>query len=63
MKDTRKKAINSGEMYYYTGKPCIHGHFSKRTTSDGSCYQCRMDGQKKERDAIRKHIQKKRALA
>jgi len=53
MKDTRKKAIKSGEMYYYTGKPCIVGHVSKRTTVDGSCYQCRIENQKKHRGEIR----------
>lgn len=26
--------------YYFTGKPCIHGHLSKRLTSNGACTTC-----------------------
>ena len=51
---TRAQAIESRQKYYVTGKECKHGHKSKRITMDGSCYQCRMEGQKKERDRIRK---------
>ena len=42
MKQSRSKAIEAGEMYYKTGKPCKHGHFSKRFTADGGCYECRL---------------------
>lgn len=27
-------------MYYRTGNPCLHGHYSKRLTSTGQCTEC-----------------------
>jgi hypothetical protein len=52
MKKTRREAIKSGEMYYKTNKPCKYGHYSKRITYDGSCYECRMRNQREERRKI-----------
>lgn len=26
--------------YYFTGKPCIHGHLSKRQSPNKNCYMC-----------------------
>jgi 5-methylcytosine-specific restriction endonuclease McrA len=37
---TRKQAKASGLKYYFTGKPCKHGHIAKRNTIDGGCYDC-----------------------
>ena len=37
---TRKEAIAKGLSYYFTGKPCKHGHISKRFTVCGKCYKC-----------------------
>lgn len=31
----------SGDKFYYTGKPCKHGHVSKRMTSTGVCMHCK----------------------
>ena len=35
----RKKAINAGERFYFTGKPCPRGHISKRSVN-GGCIEC-----------------------
>ena len=40
MKATRQEAIQAQERYFYNGKPCKHGHISKRMTVNGSCYEC-----------------------
>lgn len=32
------RAINS--MFFYTGKPCKHGHIAKRRTNKNSCVEC-----------------------
>lgn len=37
---TREEARNIGSKYYFTGRPCNHGHISKRLTSNGSCFEC-----------------------
>ena len=36
----RSEAKNAGEKFYFTGKPCRHGHVDKRQTSNGICYTC-----------------------
>lgn len=36
----RKEAISNGELYYFTGIPCLRGHISKRITSNRACYEC-----------------------
>ena len=35
----RKQAIDRGERYYFTGKPCPRGHVSKRHVTSG-CVEC-----------------------
>lgn len=37
---TRREAQQQGAKWYYTGKPCKHGHISKRQTSNGACWEC-----------------------
>ena len=39
-KTTRKEAKINNDLYYFTGKPCKHGHVSKRFTSCGACVGC-----------------------
>ena len=34
------EARASGSIYYFTGKPCKHGHLVKRYTSTRVCYFC-----------------------
>lgn len=36
----RSAAINSNEEFYFTGKPCKHGHVSKRFTKNSLCFEC-----------------------
>lgn len=40
MLENRSAAKVSGDKFYFTGKPCTHGHISKRQTSNGCCYDC-----------------------
>lgn len=37
---TRKEAIAKSLKFYFTNKPCKHGHISKRYTSAGRCSTC-----------------------
>lgn len=37
---TRKEAKEQGAKYYFTGKPCKHGHVALRVTK-GACVECR----------------------
>ena len=36
----KKEAISLGLKWYFTGKPCKHGHFSERNTASSLCKQC-----------------------
>lgn len=36
----RKEALIKGSSWYYTGKPCVNGHVTKRLASNGYCYEC-----------------------
>lgn len=40
VKVTREQAISSALKFFYTGRPCAHGHDSQRYTSTGHCTQC-----------------------
>jgi hypothetical protein len=40
MPETRKQALDMGVTYYYTGKPCIRGHYAPRFTSNKACKIC-----------------------
>jgi hypothetical protein len=37
---TRPEALLSGDMYYFSGKPCKHGHIAPRFTSTRACSEC-----------------------
>lgn len=37
---TRRSAVNTGSMFYLTGKPCVKGHLAKRRTKTGQCVEC-----------------------
>jgi hypothetical protein len=58
MKKTPIEALKHGEKYYFTGKPCVNGHISKRTTLGGKCVECR-----EEMRIIDKQNQVKRMMA
>ena len=34
------EAIEVNSDYYFTGKPCRHGHISKRRTKNRTCHSC-----------------------
>lgn len=36
----RCKAIKDKTTFYFTGKPCKHGHIVPRRTNDGNCVEC-----------------------
>jgi hypothetical protein len=38
--NNRQEALRIGHPYYFTGKPCIHGHLSMRDSKDRKCQQC-----------------------
>ena len=38
---TQAEARRLGQQWYFTGRPCIHGHIGERATSDNSCRECR----------------------
>lgn len=37
---SRTEAKKASSLYYFTGKGCVHGHFAKRRTGNGACYEC-----------------------
>ena len=39
----RKEALETDAAYYFTGKPCSHGHTVLRTVQQGICTGCRSD--------------------
>ncbi len=39
--NTRAEAKAQGLKYYFTGKPCVHGHLSEKLTSNSCCVECR----------------------
>lgn len=46
---SRKQALSDGDKYYFTGKPCKSGHYSKRHITAG-CYECTLAYQKSYRN-------------
>jgi hypothetical protein len=37
---SRQEAINKNLKYYFTGKPCLYGHVTKRNVKTKLCYGC-----------------------
>ena len=37
---SRKNAETSGLSFFFTGTPCVHGHLSRRSVSNGKCCEC-----------------------
>ena len=46
-KSPRQIALENGEKHYFTGKPCVNGHLSKRNTSSRGCLTCDLDNSNK----------------
>ena len=40
---TKKEAIENNKIFYFTGKPCVHGHISERLVKGGNCRECKND--------------------
>ncbi len=57
---TRKEALKLGEKYFDTGKPCKHGHNSKRFTHNSNCYQCTQKASNKNYHNIKSDIDKRK---
>lgn len=39
-KISRRDAASSGQITYFTGEPCKHGHVAYRYTKNGACSEC-----------------------
>ena len=37
---TRREALDAGEKYFFTGKPCKYGHLTERYVGNGGCLDC-----------------------
>ena len=58
----RKEAKEQGLIHYFTGKPCIHGHLSRRRVKDRVCMACDVVYQSKiKRENPEKHRLRKLA--
>lgn len=59
----RTDALNSGAKYYFTGKPCAHGHITARRVLTRACIACEAETTKKrakERDTMGARIARTR---
>lgn len=45
---TREEAQRCSSVFYFTGKPCKHGHIDKRYTNTSICYQCKRSQNKRD---------------
>lgn len=71
----RALALANGEVRYFTGRPCKHGHVAERFAKNGECVECapirykRFEKNNKEKfteyraKSYKKHEDKKRAYA
>lgn len=37
---SRREAADTGRLFFYTGKPCKHGHITVRYVTTGACRAC-----------------------
>lgn len=51
--NTVTEARKRGDKYYYTGKPCKHGHYAVRKVSNKRCSECGRKSYRKWREANR----------
>lgn len=38
-----EEARRLGSTWYYTGRPCVHGHICKRQTINWGCWHCLLE--------------------
>lgn len=55
---SKEEAVEKGLSKYFTGKPCAHGHTSKRYVKNNSCIECQLTYSKKKRIENRQAIAK-----
>lgn len=55
---TKNEAIKKGYIFYFTGKPCKHGHLSERLVKGGSCRECKNLASEKFRNENREQYNK-----
>ncbi len=58
-KGSRKKAVEAGYMYYFTGKPCPKGHLVPRHTEKCACTTCHPERSKPAGHTGRKNSKKR----
>lgn len=54
-KISRQEAIRSGQVRYFSGKPCPKGHITYRYTSTATCVVCLRNEKAKIREDIRRY--------
>ena len=57
---TRKEAKECNSKYFFTGKPCNHGHISKRFTSSKGCVECQLERSRRPEEKERRKETSKR---
>lgn len=53
---TREESIEAGQLYYFSGEPCPHGHVNLRYVKTNSCLTC-------QREACLKYNRTKRVIS
>lgn len=56
---TRQEAIAQGLRHYFTGKPCKHGHLSKRSVNTWICQECSRMHKRAERQKKLGHVRRR----
>lgn len=51
---SRSEGKKNNTVYYFTGKPCKHGHVDFRYTKGGCCQACNTANKKKYKEQIKK---------
>ena len=57
---SRKEAMAQGLKYYFTGKPCRHGHIDRRRAPEGNCVQCIADRDRRKYERTADVVRRKR---
>lgn len=60
MQTSKREAKAHGEKYYFTGKPCKHGHIAKRWTHNGVCEICCKEAGAKWHASVRTDTQRRK---
>ena len=53
LENKRSKALAKGDINYFTGRPCIHGHVDTRRAKSGQCRSCVNDYQRERAKQLR----------